>query len=55
MILYPAMHVRVIAMLFLGVAPVLAQAQDFTVTSPSVFSINGMGNNPTITLVRGRT
>jgi hypothetical protein len=55
MILYPAMRVRVIAMLFLGVAPLLAQAQDFTVTSPSVFSINGMGNNPTITLVRGHT
>src|SRR5688572_31398186 len=28
---------------------------DFNVTSPGVFSINGMGNNPTITLVRGRT
>src|SRR5688572_17291495 len=34
---------------------VTALAQDFAVTSPGVFSINGMGNNPTITLVRGRT
>lgn len=29
-------------------------AADFTVTSPSVFTINGVNNNPTITLVRGR-
>ena len=31
------------------------RAADFQVTSPNVFSINGTGNNPTITLVRGRT
>jgi hypothetical protein len=30
-------------------------AADFNVTSPSVFTINGTGGNPSITLVRGRT
>lgn len=30
-------------------------AADFNVTSPNVFAINGVNNNPTITLVRGRT
>lgn len=32
-----------------------ASAADFNVTSPAVFAINGTGNDPTITLVRGRT
>jgi len=32
----------------------MCAAADFAVTSPSVFAINGMNNNPTITLVRGR-
>src|SRR5688572_28348124 len=32
-----------------------AQAADFNVTSPSVFSINGEDNNPPITLTRGQT
>ena len=31
------------------------QAADFNVTSPDVYSINGVGGNPTITLVRGQT
>jgi len=30
-------------------------AADFQVTSPVVFSINGTGGNPTLTLVRGQT
>jgi hypothetical protein len=33
----------------------MAFAADFMVTSPSVFAINGVGGDPTITLVRGRT
>ena len=42
-----------LAALLFGLQMVLAA--DFMVTSPSVFAINGVGGDPTITLVRGRT
>lgn len=33
----------------------LAAAADFTVTSPSVYTINGAANDPVLTVVRGET
>jgi hypothetical protein len=49
---------RALCVLCCGVGVLLAArlpAADFNVTSPGVFTINGINNNPTLTLVRGRT
>jgi hypothetical protein len=43
------------AILMLSLSHGASQAADFQVTSPAVFSINGVGGNPTLTLERGRT